>query len=426
MTRYRQWKYVFWLLAIASCLFWCACPPPAQLAATLSPTPADYRGGCPGVITFNGTITSDKAQVVTYVFTRSDGATDTIPKTLTFTSAGSKPPLDERCVREPEPEAMRGDARRGLDRDERHDRADPAGEGQGGRLSAHEPNAGRRIEDRKVAARPGRMPEEGHVRQCVIRPGPAERSEDHHGSGAGGQGCLERQLGVGGVLVDRLQRYGHAPAAQIGKAVLAQRVTVTHPPVDPETEPLRNPRAAVGRNDEVDVVVPAGPRRVELRPRRRGPIREHEGAGRRSPGRRRDEERLDPARHRGRDFCGSRRLQVAPLPEDRFDPSLGADRSRHTHVVGRVTDVDRSLRSIADSELAERLQERRGMGLGKGHVVAADPHPQVALEAGGAKLISTTTRSPAVTRPIVKPAASRRSRASPTPGNARASLMRAR
>lgn len=89
MNRDRQWKYVLSLLTIMSCLLLCGCPP-AQLTATLSSSPADYRGGCPGVVTFNGTITSTGAQTVTYIFTRSDGAIDTNPKTLTFTGAGSK------------------------------------------------------------------------------------------------------------------------------------------------------------------------------------------------------------------------------------------------------------------------------------------------------------------------------------------------
>ncbi|MBZ5665271.1 MAG: hypothetical protein LAO30_11770 [Acidobacteriia bacterium] len=89
MKRNRQWKYTLSLLTIMSCLLLCGCPP-AQLTATLSSSPADYRGDCPGVVTFNGTVTSDKAQIVTYIFTRSDGAIDSNPKTLTFTGAGSK------------------------------------------------------------------------------------------------------------------------------------------------------------------------------------------------------------------------------------------------------------------------------------------------------------------------------------------------
>jgi hypothetical protein len=89
MKRNRQWQYILSLLTIMICLLLCGCPP-AKLTATLSSSPADYRGDCPGVVTFNGTVTSGKAQTVTYIFTRSDGAIDTNPKTLTFTTPGSK------------------------------------------------------------------------------------------------------------------------------------------------------------------------------------------------------------------------------------------------------------------------------------------------------------------------------------------------
>ena len=90
MNRYRPGRYVLMLVAIMSCLLWCGYAM-AQLKATLTSSPSDCRGDCPGVITFNGTITSDKAQTVTYIFTRSDGAIDTQPKTLTFTKPGSQP-----------------------------------------------------------------------------------------------------------------------------------------------------------------------------------------------------------------------------------------------------------------------------------------------------------------------------------------------
>jgi hypothetical protein len=85
-----QRKYIFSMIAIASCLMWSSSAL-AQLKTSLSSSPADYLGNCPGVITFNGTITSDKAQTVTYIFTRSDNATDTQPKTLVFKKAGSRP-----------------------------------------------------------------------------------------------------------------------------------------------------------------------------------------------------------------------------------------------------------------------------------------------------------------------------------------------
>ena len=60
------------------------------IKAVLTASPAIYRGNCPGVITFNGSITLNKPGTVKYVFTRSDGATDTITKTLIFISPGTK------------------------------------------------------------------------------------------------------------------------------------------------------------------------------------------------------------------------------------------------------------------------------------------------------------------------------------------------
>ncbi len=82
-------KHILSALTIGGCLLWCACPP-AHVTGKLSSSPTIYRGSCPGVVTFNGTITSDRAQIVTYIFTRSGGAIDTQPKTLTFAGPGSK------------------------------------------------------------------------------------------------------------------------------------------------------------------------------------------------------------------------------------------------------------------------------------------------------------------------------------------------
>ncbi len=65
--------------------------PAKVVSAVLNAAPAEYRGGCPAVITFNGTITVDKPGSVKYIFTRSDGAIDTITKTLLFKAAGTKP-----------------------------------------------------------------------------------------------------------------------------------------------------------------------------------------------------------------------------------------------------------------------------------------------------------------------------------------------
>ena len=60
----------------------CAAAQPASLSATLSAMPREYRGSCPGLITFNGTITvrgtfnspSGGPDQVGYQFVRSDNA----------------------------------------------------------------------------------------------------------------------------------------------------------------------------------------------------------------------------------------------------------------------------------------------------------------------------------------------------------------
>jgi hypothetical protein len=59
--------------------------------ASLQPTVKVFRGDCPAKLVFNGSITVNAPGTVQYIFTRSDGATDTLTKTLAFTRAGTKP-----------------------------------------------------------------------------------------------------------------------------------------------------------------------------------------------------------------------------------------------------------------------------------------------------------------------------------------------
>lgn len=63
----------------------------AVTKVTLTPTVKAYSGDCPAQIVFNGTISVNAPGIVSYVFTRSDGATDTQTKKLKFLAAGSKP-----------------------------------------------------------------------------------------------------------------------------------------------------------------------------------------------------------------------------------------------------------------------------------------------------------------------------------------------
>ena len=84
-------NYILALLATACSQLWCNYA--IAQVASLTSAPADYRGDCPGVITFKGTIVADGPKTITYIFTRSDGAIDTKPKTLTFTKTGESQPV---------------------------------------------------------------------------------------------------------------------------------------------------------------------------------------------------------------------------------------------------------------------------------------------------------------------------------------------
>ncbi len=59
--------------------------------AYLGANPVKYEGPCPGVIKFEGKVAANGKGIVKYIFLRSDGATDTQVKTLTFDGPGSKP-----------------------------------------------------------------------------------------------------------------------------------------------------------------------------------------------------------------------------------------------------------------------------------------------------------------------------------------------
>lgn len=62
----------------------------AVTKATLKPTKKVNSGDCPAKIVFNGTITVNSPGIVSYIFTRSDGATDTNIKKIKFLASGSK------------------------------------------------------------------------------------------------------------------------------------------------------------------------------------------------------------------------------------------------------------------------------------------------------------------------------------------------
>ncbi len=62
----------------------------AATKAILNPVQKVYSGDCPAKIVFSGSITVNEPGTVSYIFTRSDGATDTLTKKLTFSAAGTK------------------------------------------------------------------------------------------------------------------------------------------------------------------------------------------------------------------------------------------------------------------------------------------------------------------------------------------------
>ena len=75
------------LAVLASVVISFASPQSADAEVTrvvLSASPAEFWGNCPGEITFTGTIMVNAPGKVEYIFTGSDGAIDTITKTLVF------------------------------------------------------------------------------------------------------------------------------------------------------------------------------------------------------------------------------------------------------------------------------------------------------------------------------------------------------
>jgi len=78
------------IMAVAVLSIWAQNAAAAVTKVTLKPTVTNYSGDCPAKITFKGAITVNAPGVVSYVFIRSDGAIDTVTKTLKFAGAGTK------------------------------------------------------------------------------------------------------------------------------------------------------------------------------------------------------------------------------------------------------------------------------------------------------------------------------------------------
>jgi hypothetical protein len=60
------------------------------IGAKLEAFPREYRGPCPALITFKGTIETDGPATVKYIFKRSDGGIDTLDRHFTLGAAGTQ------------------------------------------------------------------------------------------------------------------------------------------------------------------------------------------------------------------------------------------------------------------------------------------------------------------------------------------------
>ena len=93
----------------------------------------------------------------------------------------------------------------------------------------------------------------------------AQRAEDQDAVVPETERRADRQLGVGFVLVLRRPFERHAGRLERGERVLADRVAVADPQVDRDAEGRCVARATVGRDDDPDRAVPAGPGAIEVR-----------------------------------------------------------------------------------------------------------------------------------------------------------------
>ena len=120
------------------------------------------------------------------------------------------------------------------------------------------------------------MGEQPDVAELVVEPLARERAEDRDPRGTGRDRRADGQLGVRLVLVRRRPIDRDAGLAEAFQLRGLDRVPVADPAVDPDPERSSVPRAAVGGDDDVDVVGPARPDAVEVRPRPHPSISEHE------------------------------------------------------------------------------------------------------------------------------------------------------
>lgn len=84
-------KTILCAITMMSALFlWSQNASATVTAVTLKAAKKVYSGDCPAKVVFNGTIKVNAPGTVSYIFTRSDGATDMLIKKLKFLAAGTK------------------------------------------------------------------------------------------------------------------------------------------------------------------------------------------------------------------------------------------------------------------------------------------------------------------------------------------------
>ena len=112
------------------------------------------------------------------------------------------------------------------------------------------------------------MGEEPHVRERVVQPRPAERAEDGQPRGAPSHRLERRELRVRLVLVDLRADDLDAGVGRRGDVGRLERVQVPHQQRGLQAELPGAEQPAVGRDDRLDAVRPAGPGLVEQGARR--------------------------------------------------------------------------------------------------------------------------------------------------------------
>ena len=112
------------------------------------------------------------------------------------------------------------------------------------------------------------MRQQPRVREGVVEAGASHGAQDRQAPGAAGHRREDGQLQVRFVLGRGGELERDPGRADLGEPGLPERVAVAHHELGHEARPVRLPRPAVRRDDEVRVGGPAGPGGIERRARR--------------------------------------------------------------------------------------------------------------------------------------------------------------